>query len=141
MLLYNSIQKSPRCCHSHFWLWPTSSHLFKKMLRLWGLSMYRVRICRPFKEPRNRFPALRGGPYDNPILRTCPPCRLHRLANTIPWNRFLGSLSIYKFGLSTVYCTWARRTHTCRCQWSAPLKRVPVSLVNVYVCVIFHRVK
>jgi hypothetical protein len=25
--------------------------------------------------------------------------RLHRLAELVPWNRFLGSLNIYKFGL------------------------------------------
>ncbi len=28
--------------------------------------------------------------------------RLHRLAKTIPWNRFSGSLNVYKFGL----CCW-----------------------------------
>ncbi len=26
-------------------------------------------------------------------------CRLHRLAESIPWNRSLGSLNVYKFGL------------------------------------------
>ncbi len=26
------------------------------------------------------------------------PVRLHRLAESIPWNRFLGSLKVYKFG-------------------------------------------
>jgi hypothetical protein len=31
----------------------------------------RARICKPFKEPRNRFPAL-AGRYDNPIYRTGP---------------------------------------------------------------------
>jgi hypothetical protein len=27
------------------------------------------------------------------------PVRLHRLAELIPWNRFLGSLKVKKFGL------------------------------------------
>ncbi len=31
------------------------------------------------------------------------PARLHRLLESIPWNRFLGSLNVYKFGLSTVF--------------------------------------
>ncbi len=40
----------------------------------------RARICRPFKEPRNRLPASRVGkkPY-------YWPTRLHRLAESIPW--------------------------------------------------------
>ncbi len=29
------------------------------------------------------------------------PGRLHRLVELIPWNRFLGSLKVYKFGLSS----------------------------------------
>ncbi len=35
----------------------------------------RARICKPFKEPRNRFPAS--------------------------WNRFLGFLNVYKFGMAS----------------------------------------
>jgi hypothetical protein len=27
------------------------------------------------------------------------PARLHWLAESIPWKRFLGSLNVYKFGL------------------------------------------
>jgi hypothetical protein len=30
------------------------------------------------------------------------PARLHSLAELIPWNRFLGSLKVKKFGLSTI---------------------------------------
>jgi hypothetical protein len=41
-----------------------------------------------FKEPRNRFPAWRAG-YNNPF-------DVYRPAR----NRFLGSLKVYKFGLS-----------------------------------------
>jgi hypothetical protein len=29
------------------------------------------------------------------------PARLHRLAEFIPWNRFLGSINVYKYGLRT----------------------------------------
>ncbi len=32
---------------------------------------------------------------------TYRPARLHRLAESIPWNRFLGSLNVYKFGLKS----------------------------------------
>jgi hypothetical protein len=28
------------------------------------------------------------------------PARLHRLAELMPWNRFLGSINVYKYGLS-----------------------------------------
>ncbi len=41
-----------------------------------SLQINRARICRPFKEPR-----------------------LHRLAESIPRNRFLGSINVYKYGL------------------------------------------
>jgi hypothetical protein len=53
----------------------------------------RARICKPFKEPRNRFPARRAG------TTTHRPARLHKLAESIPWNRFLGSLNVYIYGL------------------------------------------
>ncbi len=55
-----------------------------------------ARICESFKEPRNRLQP--GGPVRQPIL-TYRPARLHRLAEPIPWNRFLGSLNVYKYGL------------------------------------------
>ncbi len=42
---------------------------------------YRAFICKPFKEPSNRFPAWR--------------------------NRFLGSLKVYKFGLWTEFSPFA----------------------------------
>ncbi len=41
-----------------------------------------------------------GGPGKHPFL-TCRPARLYRLAESIPWNRFLGSLNVYKFGLKS----------------------------------------
>ncbi len=40
----------------------------------------RARICKPLKEPRNRIPSL---------------------AESIPRNRLLGSLNVYKYGLSS----------------------------------------
>ncbi len=55
----------------------------------------RTRICRPFKETRNRFPAW---PVRQPYF-SYRPVRLHRLAKSIPRNRFLGSLNVYKYGL------------------------------------------
>ncbi len=64
-----------------------------------NLKESRARICKPFKEPRNRFTGL-ASRYDNPIWRTSPPGYIvHRLAKSISWNRFLGSLKVHKFGL------------------------------------------
>jgi hypothetical protein len=40
---------------------------------------------------------LRGGPVRQPYL-TYQPARLHRLAESISWNRFLSFINIYKFG-------------------------------------------
>jgi len=57
----------------------------------------RARICKPFKEPRNQFLAWRASTatlFDVPALKDT-----YRLAEFIPWNRFLGSLNVYKFGL------------------------------------------
>ncbi len=42
----------------------------------------RARICKPFKEPRNQFPAWWAG-VRQPYL-TYRPARLHRLAESIP---------------------------------------------------------
>ncbi len=58
-----------------------------------NLNGCRARICRPFKEPRNRFRAWRNGTTTSPIFRTGPP-------GYICWrNRFLGSINVYKYGL------------------------------------------
>ncbi len=56
----------------------------------------RARICRSFKETRYRFLAWRAG--TKPYLSYWP-ARLHRLAKSIPRNRFLGSINVYKYGL------------------------------------------
>ncbi len=42
-----------------------------------------------------------GGPVRQLYL-THRPARLHRLAESVPCNRFLGSLNGYKFGLTSV---------------------------------------
>ncbi len=60
-----------------------------------GLS-YRARICRSFKETRHRFSAWRAGTKS---YLSYWPARLHRLAKSIPRNRCLGSINVYKYGL------------------------------------------
>jgi hypothetical protein len=39
-----------------------------------------------------------GGPVRQPYLKYWPT-RLHRLAESTPWNQFLGSSNVYKYGL------------------------------------------
>jgi hypothetical protein len=58
----------------------------------------RARICEPFWSRGIDSQPLTGR-HDNPILRKYRPARLHRLAESIPWNRFLGSFNVCKFGL------------------------------------------
>jgi hypothetical protein len=60
----------------------------------------RARICKPFKEPRNRFPAWRAG---TTTLFLYWPAMLHRLAESNPRNRFLVSLNFYKYGLCKLF--------------------------------------
>ncbi len=64
----------------------------------------RARICRSFKGTRYRFSAWRAG--TKPYLSYWP-ARLHRLAKSIPRNRCLGSISVYKYGFCTVSSTEA----------------------------------
>jgi hypothetical protein len=52
----------------------------------------RARICRPFRGDQESISSL-ASRYDNPIFRTCP------LAKSIPRNRLLGSINVYKYGL------------------------------------------
>ncbi len=68
---------------------------------LWSCRAYRARICKPFS-PGISIPSP-GGPVRQPNL-TYWPASLHMLVESIPWNRFLGSLNAYKFGLSI--CRW-----------------------------------
>jgi hypothetical protein len=55
-----------------------------------GIS--RARICKPFMEPRNRFPAWRAG-------TATLPARLHRLVESIPPSIPGPLLNVYKFRL------------------------------------------
>jgi hypothetical protein len=50
-----------------------------------GLYCSRARICKLL-----RSPGIHSKEIDS--------ARLYRLAESIPWNRFLGSLKVYKFG-------------------------------------------
>jgi hypothetical protein len=51
------------------------------LLIIWNGTDYRARICKPFKAPKNRFPAWR--PLRQPIL-TYRAAKIHRLAESIP---------------------------------------------------------
>jgi hypothetical protein len=55
-----------------------------------------------------------GGPIRQPYLSYWP-ARLHRLAESIPRNWFLGSLNVYKYGLSKGMCV-------CVCGWFPAVK-------------------
>ncbi len=60
----------------------------------------RARICKLFKEPRNQF-GQAGGPVGQFYFSYRPArgCIVHRLAESVPRNRFLVSLNVYKYGL------------------------------------------
>ncbi len=71
---------------------------FLSSILQWALSAKCHEInWRTLQEPRNRFPACRVG---TTILFVVPTTRLHRLAESIPRNRFLGSINSYKNGLT-----------------------------------------
>ncbi len=78
------------------WIWANCFYIQQNLhanvrdFELWA------RICRPFKEPRNRFPAWRAGTQ---LYLSYWPAGLLRLAKSIPRNRFLGSIIVYKYGL------------------------------------------
>jgi hypothetical protein len=55
-----------------------------------------------------------GGPIRQPYL-LYRPARLHRLAESIPRNRFLGSLNVYKYGL--------RQTEVKNLVWFGEIER------------------
>ncbi len=62
-----------------------------KLGELHLLTIIKARICKPFKEPRNRFPAWRAGTTTLFDVSARP-------------TRFLGSLNVYEFGLSSFPC-------------------------------------
>jgi hypothetical protein len=59
------------------------------------------------------------GPID---CSKIPAQAIHRLAESIPWSRFLGSLNVYKYGLRTTAefhgvphgVRWSNRTYIAR---------------------------
>ncbi len=68
-------------------------------------------------ETRYRFSAWRAG--TKPYLSYWP-ARLHRLAKSIPRNRCLGSINVYKYGLRarTFKCLWGPGTDSK--EWIPP---------------------
>ncbi len=72
-----------------------------------------------------------GGPVRHPYL-TYRTARLHRLAESIPWNRYLGSFNYSKFRLWTLQhlCTVSSHSHvlykntsTVQCQYTVHVLR------------------
>jgi hypothetical protein len=63
-------------------------------------SLYRIaRICKCVRSPG--IDSQPGGPVRQPYL-TYRVARPYRMAEMIPFNQFLGSLNVYKFGLRTL---------------------------------------
>jgi hypothetical protein len=81
-----------------FFLIPLLSQLWEEKNYCERRNELWARICRSFKETRYRFSAWRAG--TKPYLSYWP-ARLHRLAKSIPRNRCLGSINVYKYGLSS----------------------------------------
>jgi hypothetical protein len=76
--------------------------------------VHRARICKPFKEPRHRFPAWRAG---TTTLYVVPARHVHRQVESIPRIRFLVSLNVYKYGLRS-WVNNARSGSAMACQLS-----------------------
>jgi hypothetical protein len=72
---------------------PRFAHLTPHMN---GIKYTRAHICKPLQEPRNRFSAWRAS---TTTLLSYRPARLHRLAESNPRSRFLGSINVYKYQL------------------------------------------
>ncbi len=70
----------------------------------------RARICKPFKEPRNRFPCL-AGRYANPSFRTGPPGHIgwrlaesiHGLLKCLQIRTLLTTQSVHNLPQSVLY--------------------------------------
>jgi hypothetical protein len=84
---------------------PTRGHtLWYSIFTFYFLLCGRACICKPFKEPRKRFPAWRVGTTTLFVVparqaTSYRPARLHRLVESISRNRFLGFINVYKYGL------------------------------------------
>ncbi len=59
---------------------------------------FRAQICKHLRNSGNRFQGIDSASLVGRYAIT-RHTRLHRLAELIPWNRFLDSLNVYKFGL------------------------------------------
>ncbi len=99
----------------------------------------RARICKPFKEPG--IDSQPGGP-----VRQRQPyllyrlARLHRLAELIPRNRFLGSLNVYKYGLRLHWLAelvpWNRFLGSIT--WRTKTNFYPVSFFSLRSCLLLE---
>jgi hypothetical protein len=84
-----------------------SFRLFEGEWKLFG-----AQICKLLRSPgidskESIPPASVMSRASTTTLFVVLPARLHRLAESIPWNRFLGSLKVYKFSLwCTVSMNW-----------------------------------
>ncbi len=82
--------------------------LVKTTFRVWCLYSYLVHVAHHDLCPEPVFVNLLSSPGidpqpDRPVRQlyfSYRPVWLHRLAESIPRNRFLGSLNVYKYGLS-----------------------------------------
>jgi hypothetical protein len=75
-------------------------YLFSRVCNSSSLKKVRAQICNI--RAQNQFQGIDSKESIPPIYLAwrAATITLHRLAESIPWNRFLGSLNIYKFGLS-----------------------------------------
>ncbi len=119
------VMNQPRLSHRVlFAKRPSQRQAFFEYLNLWKLHKLRkvkgfprswARIWKPFKEPRNRFPACWAGTTTLLFDVPGPQDYIGWLAESIPWNRFLGSLNVYKFRLCILYisvlCRWTSVCH------------------------------
>jgi hypothetical protein len=63
--------------------------------------LIRARIFKRLRSPG--IDSKESIPPSNITLFVVTAPRLHKLMESIPWNRFLGSLNVYSLGLSVYY--------------------------------------
>ncbi len=89
-----------------------------------------------------------GGPVRQPYLSN-RPVWLHRLAESIPRNRFQDSINVYNYGLRYRFSAWRAGTKPNFSYWPARLHRLAKSIprnrflgsINVYkygLCTVFR---
>jgi hypothetical protein len=69
-----------------------------------SVNIYTELELKPFWEPRNRFPAWQAGTTTKQYT-TYRPTRLHRPADSTPWNRFLDGL-LKRLQIWVLLCFW-----------------------------------